>query len=95
MLEIIKGILRQILNDLDSGNSNISENEQQQLLDLFSKINKKELCATEASDYIGVSKSTFYNYINKGILPKGQKYSGKGVLWNKSDLDKYLEQQST
>lgn len=81
-----------MLNDLDSGNSNISENEQQQLLDLFSKINKKELCATEASDYIGVSKSTFYNYINKGILPKGIKREGASQkLWYKSDLDKFLK----
>lgn len=94
MLNVIRKILQQYIDDIDSGNSNISEKEQIKLLNILQQINNKELSAFEACDYIGVSKSTFYNYINKGLLPKGEKKSGKGVIWYKSDLDKFLEQEA-
>ena len=93
MLEILKGILKQLLSDIDSGNSNISEQEQLKLLDILKQINSKELSATESYNYLGISKSTFYNYIDKGLLPKGTKKPGKGVFWNKCDLEKFLEQK--
>ena len=94
MLKIIKNLLQQIINDIDTGNSNISEKEQQEILDLVEKLLSKELTKTEASDYIGVSRATFDNYVNKGIIPKGIKRQGiSSKFWNKSDLDKYLEQK--
>ena len=94
MLNIIRETLQQYINNIDSGNSNITEKEQMELLDIFQKINNQELSAFEAQDYLGISKSTFYNYINKGILPKGNKKSGKGVFWYKSDLEKFLKQEA-
>jgi predicted DNA-binding transcriptional regulator AlpA len=32
-----------------------------------------ELSKIEAAEYIGVSRATFDNYINKGLIPKGRK----------------------
>ena len=88
MLGIIKTLLKQIIDDIDSGNSNISEQKQLEIIDLIKTINTKELSKIEASDYIGVSRATFDNYINKGYIPKGIKRQGiSSKLWNKSDLD--------
>lgn len=92
MIKLIKSLLAQIINDLDSGNSNISEDEQQEIINLLTKINQKELSKLESANYIGVSRATFDNYINKGLIPKGHKRVGLNTLfWNKSDLDKYLD----
>lgn len=91
MLKIIREILQKYIDDIDSGNSNISQNEQLQLLTLLQQINSTELSATESYKYLGISKSTFYNYIDKGLLPKGVKKSGRGVVWNKCDLEKFLK----
>lgn len=92
MLGIIKTLLKQIIDDIDSGNSNISEQKQLEIINLIKTINTKELSKIEASDYIGVSRATFDNYINKGYIPKGIKRQGiSSKLWNKSDLDKFLE----
>ena len=63
MINLIREVLQQYINEIDSGNSNISEKEQMKLIDVFREINRKELSALEACDYIGVCKSTFYNYI--------------------------------
>ena len=91
MLEIIKSALRQILNDMDSGNSSISESEQQELLNLFEKINKQELNKTETAEYLGVSTSTVNNYVNRGWIPEGIKKAGfSQKVWLKSDLNKFL-----
>ena len=91
MLELIKSALRQLLNDMDSGNSSISEKEQKELIDLFDKINKQELNKTEAAEYLGVSTSTINNYVNRKLIPEGIKKQGyREKVWLKSDLNKFL-----
>ena len=94
MLQLIKTALQQFIDDIDSGNSNISEQQQQELLNIIYRINSKELSKIESADYIGVSRATFDNYITKGLIPKGHKRQGfKELSWNKSDLDKYLNEK--
>lgn len=94
MLQLIKTALQQFIDDIDSGNSNISEQQQQELLNVIYRINSKELSKIESADYIGVSRATFDNYITKGLIPKGHKRQGfKELSWNKSDLDKYLNEK--
>ena len=92
MLQLIKTALKQFINDIDSGNTNITEEQQKELLSLLLQFNQKEYSKIEAANYIGVSRATFDNYISKGLLPKGTKRQGfKELSWNKQDLDKYLE----
>lgn len=92
MLNLIKNLLKQIIDNIDSGNSNISEQEQIKLVELLEKISRQQLSKTEAADYIGVSRATFDNYVNKGIIPHGIKRQGiASKFWNKSDLDNYLK----
>lgn len=94
MLKIIKSLLLQILNNIDSGNTNISESEQQEILELLQKVNSQDLSKVESANYIGVSRATFDNYIKKGLIPEGTKRQGfKELSWKKSDLDKYLNKK--
>lgn len=94
MLQLIKTALKQFINDIDSGNTNINEEQQQELLSLLLQFNSKELSKVEAAEYIGVSRASFDNYIRKGLIPKGHKRHGfKELSWNKSDLDKYLNEK--
>lgn len=94
MINILRNILQQSIYNIDSGNSRISEEDQQEIINLFQKINSKELTKIESANYIGVSRATFDNYIRKGLIPKGRKCQGsKELRWNKSDLDKYLNKK--
>ena len=91
MISLIKTLLEQFINDIDSGNSNITQEQQEELLSMLLKFNQKEYSKIEAAEYIGVSRATFDNYISKGLIPVGKKRQGfKELSWNKSDLDKYL-----
>ena len=50
--------------------------------------NEKPLTATEAWEYLSISKSTFYRYVNQGIIPK---YGlGDRTYYKLSDLDKAM-----
>ena len=92
MLKIIRNLLQQIIDDIDSGNSYISEKEQLEAIDFINKINSKELSKLESADYIGVSRATFDNYVRDGFIPKGRKRMGfKELSWSKYDLDEFLK----
>ena len=92
MLQILRNLLQQIINDIDSGNTNISEKEQLDAIEFIQRLNAKELSKVESADYIGVSRATFDNYIRDGKLPRGKKRSGfKELSWNKQDLEKFIE----
>ena len=94
MLQLIKIALQQLIDDIDSRNSNINEQEQQELLNLICKFKSKEFSKIESASYIGVSRATFDNYISKGLIPKGHKRQGfKELSWNKSDLDNFINKK--
>ena len=93
MLGLLRELLQQLINDIDSKNSNISEVDQLKAIELIQQITSKELSKIESADYIGVSRATFDNYIRDGRIPKGHKRPGfKELSWNKSDLDKFLKE---
>lgn len=92
MLQLIRTLLNQFIDDIDARNTNISEEQQKEVIDLIQRINSKKLSKLESADYIGVSRATFDNYVNKGLIPKGEKRQGvSSLFWNKSDLDNYLK----
>ena len=95
MLQIIRSLLLQLINDIDSGNSNISEREQLEAIEFIQRVQSKELSKIESAEYIGVSRATFDNYIRNGLIPKGKKRQGvNNLFWSKLDLDKFLENEN-
>lgn len=93
MLGLLRELLQQLIDNIDSKNSNISEVDQLKAIELIQQIISKELSKIESADYIGVSRATFDNYIREGRIPKGHKRPGfKELSWNKSDLDKFLKE---
>ena len=95
MNEVVIKLLEQLLGDFKAGNTNISEKESMEIVKYLNGINtvqKTEMCRTEAYKYLRISKTSFDNKVREGILPKGIKKPGKGPIWFKRDLDKYIEQ---
>lgn len=77
-LRIVKAILTQIINDIDTGNSNISEDQYDDILEQISFYtdSKAKLSKYQAAKYLNVSRSTFDNYVKAGKLPQGRKQQG-------------------
>ena len=94
MLKIIRNILQQFIDNIDANNSNLTYEQQCDIIKVLLDIReqeKNEMSKTQAAEYIGVSRATFDNYVHDGFLPKGTKVEGfKELRWYKSDLDVYL-----
>lgn len=94
MLKIIRTILQKFIDDIDAGNSNLSYEQQCDIIRTLSNVNigrDNEMSKTQAADYLGVCRATFDNYVHDGLIPKGTKLEGfKELRWYKSDLDLYL-----
>lgn len=94
MLNIIRAILQQYIDDIDAEKINLTFEQQCDILRILSNVNigqDNEMCKTEAADYLGVSRATFDNYVRDGLIPKGKQIRRfKELRWYKSDLDLFL-----
>ena len=97
MLKIIREILQKFIDDIDADNSNISYEQQCNILRVLSNVDigqDNEMNKTQAADYLGVSRATFDNYVRDGFIPKGKQVGNfKELRWYKSDLDIFLMNQ--
>lgn len=92
MLELIKRQLLKIIDDIDCGNS---ENSDEDLIQaakvLQAYIDKTQrLSKYKACQYLNISRATFDNYVREGVIPRGKKEVGfKELSWSKKDLDEF------
>lgn len=97
MLYIIRSILQKFIDDIDANNSNLSYEQQCDIIRVLSNVNlgqDNEMNKTQAADYLGVSRATFDNYVHDGFIPKGKQIGKfKELRWYKSDLDLFLIKQ--
>ena len=94
MLQLIRTILQKFIDDIDTGNTNLNYEQQCNVIRILSNVDigrDNEMNKTEASDYLGVSRATFDNYVRDGFIPKGRQVGRfKELRWYKSDLDLFL-----
>lgn len=94
MIKLIKKYLLQLIDNIDSGNSNLSEDEEIALLKYLKEVTDKDkqLSKYQACKYLNVSRATFDNMVKDGKLPKGHKEAGfKELSWSQKDLDHYIQ----
>lgn len=87
--ETLKKSLINFIELLDTGNSDYSDSELNEILETINKItnNKKKLSKYQACEYLNVSRATFDNWVRSGKLPEGKKEAGfKEKFWEMRDL---------
>lgn len=90
MLQIIKKALQQIIDDIDAGNTSMSEAELIEAVQFLQRLNSRTqfLNRTQAAEYLHLSQRTFDRYVHDGIIPHGRHARGdKQIFWLASDLD--------
>lgn len=93
MLGAIKNLLLKIVDDINTGNSNITEKEAIETVDSLKRFTdrSKRLSKYEACKYLNISRATFDNYVREGKLPKGTKEAGfKELSWSRKELDDFI-----
>ena len=94
MMQLIRTLLQQFIDDIDTNNTNLSYKQQCDVIKVLSNVNigqDNEMSKTEAAEYLGVCRATFDNYVRDGFIPKGKQVGKfKELRWYKSDLDLFL-----
>ena len=89
MLQAIKSLLLGIVDDIDAGNSNITEEDAAQIVKALRAYSRKDapMSKYQAYTYLGISRATFDNYVRAGKIPPGRKVQGfRELQWRKKDL---------
>ena len=94
MIRVLQNLLRKIDDDIDAGNSNITEEEAIEVVTILKEYTRKDtpMSKYQAYTYLNVSRATFDNLVRDNKLPAGKKTAGfKELFWYKKDLDQYLK----
>ena len=88
-MQLLKLLLTQVIDDLDSGNSNLNEQQCLEVIDIIKKYNPKlevdkELTMTDICNKYHITRQTFYRKVKEGIIPEGIKKPGRNPYWKES-----------
>ena len=93
MLKVLRGLLVKLIDDIDTGNTNIVEEDEVKIIEVLRQYTERDkpMSKYQAYTYLNMSRATFDNLVREGKLPKGVKVAGfKELFWYKKDLDKAL-----
>ena len=94
-MDVIAQLLEQCLGNIKAGTSNISEEDQLEIVAMLKKYTDKDrrLSKYQACTYLNMSRATFDNYVREGKIPKGKKETGwKELSWRESELKEVIKQ---
>jgi predicted DNA-binding transcriptional regulator AlpA len=94
MLQAVRKALQLIIDNIDSGNSNLTEEECITIVDTIKRLSQKErlISKYQAYTYLNVSRATFDRMVQEGRLPKGKKIAGfKELFWNERQIKDYIK----
>ena len=89
MIDLIRSLLQNCIDRIDTGNSNLSAEEEIEVIEILKNYTNKDrkLSKYQACEYLNISRATFDNYIRDGKIPKGKKEVGfKELFWKESEL---------
>lgn len=89
MIGLIRSLLQNCIDRIDAGNSNLSAEEEVEIIELLKKYTNKDrkFSKYQACKYLNISRATFDKYIREGKIPKGKKEVGfKELFWKESEL---------
>ena len=92
MLKVIRDLLLKIVDSIDTGNSNITEKEAFEIIDIIKHYTDttQYYNRTQAAKYLNCSVQSFDLYRKEGKIPEGIKQVGGVRQWTKQQLDEYI-----
>lgn len=97
-IAILASLLRSVADNLDAGNSNITEDEMLEICELISNSSNPEekISKYQTADLLGVNHKTVDYYVRKGYIPHGRQEIGfKEIFWYKKDILKFKEEKES
>jgi len=89
MLQIIKQLLLEIVDNIDAGNTDADEEELIKTARFLRATLRKDTYMNkyQAYTYLNIKRAQFDNLVRAGVIPKGKKVEGSNELrWYKKDI---------
>lgn len=93
MLKVIKTLLLNIIDRIDAGNSNITEDQAIEIIKVIKNYTDttQYYNRTQAAKYLNCSVQSFDLYRKEGKIPEGIKQVGGVRQWTKQQLDDFIK----
>lgn len=96
--KILAHLLRGLADNIDAGNSNITEAEMMEICEMISNSSNpdEKISKYQTAELLGVSYKTVDYYVRKRYIPHGRQEIGfKEIFWYKKDILKYKEERDS
>ena len=92
MLKVIKNLLLKIIDNIDTGNSNLTEDQAIEVIKIIKNYTDttQYYNRTQAAKYLHCSIQSFDLYRKEGKIPEGIKQAGGVRQWTKQQLDNFI-----
>lgn len=93
MIRVIKDLLLKIIDGIDSGNSNITEDQAIEIIKVIKNYTDttQYYNRTQAAKYLHCSVQSFDLYRKEGKIPEDTKQVGGVRQWTKQQLDDFIK----
>lgn len=98
MLQVIKKLLLKVVDDIDTGNTELSQQEMGEVVDVLQRYNfrDKYISKYQAYTYLNISRAKFDNLVRSGELPRGKKVQGfRELQWSLKEIKEYSKKVAT
>ena len=91
MLQTIRKLLIGIVNDIDAGNSEVTEEEEIKIIKSLQRYTRKDnkWNKYQAYTFLNMGRATFDRYVREGNIPRGKPEAGsKELKWSEREIRK-------
>lgn len=89
LIKTIVKLLRKTADNIDTGNSELTD---EQAVDLMQVLSHRMMSKDEACEFMNMSRSSFDALVRQGKIPRGRKKRGfKELFWYEDELRKALK----
>lgn len=88
-MQLIEGILRHALEDIENGKIYATERQLKKGADLLGYIFSPSMSRQEVLEELGICDTTLRKKLKTGAIPKGKKIRGQTAhKWSKADIER-------
>jgi len=97
-MDLIKACLQKWIDEIDAGNSYLTEEEEKRVVDAVRRYFKKDNTWNkyQSFTFLNMSRASFDKYVREGKIPRGKKKQGSRELyWSEKEIRRIAKERNS